>query len=570
MKIKRSGDLKKVGKEGIKLLSPVRTRITVGAATCGMAKGAGKIIEALKYEVKKQKVKADVVLVGCNGLCYAEPIVEVIRAGKPRITYGKLSVEDVSELVKSIKAGTFIKDLVIMRRDEEKSALKTESLKYAKGRIPKAYAAIKEYRRLPFYKNQMKLVSRNAGTICPEKIEEYVAMGGYASLAKVLTTMSPVDVIKEVSVSKLRGRGGAGFPTGVKWEACRKADGEKKYIVCNGSEGDPEIGMHRSFLESDPHSIIEGMAIAGYAVGADEGYIYLNDRYQIALERLEVAITQAEKLGLLGKKIMGSSFSFSLKVKRGGGAYVCGEETALLNSLEGSFGEPRPRPPFPVEKGLFDKPTVVNNLETLATIPSIILKGGKWFSQIGTTSSKGTKIVALSGNVAQTCWVEVPLGTSIKDVIDTFGKGTANGKKIKAFQTGGPSGGILPAKSLRLKLDYDQLNKAGSLLGSGGLLVMDEDADMLDMAKFLTDFFVDESCGKCSICREGAKRLREILEGIMEGQGTKGHISLIKRMAAAMADTSACAFGKTAAVPILSVLKHFPKEVEGKLIKKRA
>lgn len=570
MKIKRSGDLKKVGKEGIKLLSPVRTRITVGAATCGMAKGAGKIIEALKYEVKKQKVKADVVLVGCNGLCYAEPIVEVIRAGKPRITYGKLSVEDVSELVKSIKAGTFIKDLVIMRRDEEKSALKTESLKYAKGRIPKAYAAIKEYRRLPFYKNQMKLVSRNAGTICPEKIEEYVAMGGYASLAKVLTTMSPVDVIKEVSVSKLRGRGGAGFPTGVKWEACRKADGEKKYIVCNGSEGDPEIGMHRSFLESDPHSIIEGMAIAGYAVGADEGYIYLNDRYQIALERLEIAITQAEKLGLLGKKIMGSSFSFSLKVKRGGGAYVCGEETALLNSLEGSFGEPRPRPPFPVEKGLFDKPTVVNNLETLATIPSIILKGGKWFSQIGTTSSKGTKIVALSGNVAQTCWVEVPLGTSIKDVIDTFGKGTANGKKIKAFQTGGPSGGILPAKSLRLKLDYDQLNKAGSLLGSGGLLVMDEDADMLDMAKFLTDFFVDESCGKCSICREGAKRLREILEGIMEGQGTKGHISLIKRMAAAMADTSACAFGKTAAVPILSVLKHFPKEVEGKLIKKRA
>ncbi len=570
MKIKRSGDLKKVGKEGMKLLSPVRTRITVGAATCGMAKGAGKIIEALKYEVKKQKVKADVVLVGCNGLCYAEPIVEVIRAGKPRITYGKVSVESVSELVKSIKAGTFIKDLVIMRRDEEKSALKTESLKYAKGRIPKAYAAIKEYRRLPFYKNQMKLVSRNAGTICPEKIEEYVAMGGYASLAKVLTTMSPVDVIKEVSVSKLRGRGGAGFPTGVKWEACRKADGEKKYIVCNGSEGDPEIGMHRSFLESDPHSIIEGMAIAGYAVGADEGYIYLNDRYQIALERLEVAITQAEKLGILGKKIMGSSFSFSLKVKRGGGAYVCGEETALLNSLEGSFGEPRPRPPFPVEKGLFDKPTVVNNLETLATIPSIIQKGGKWFSQIGTTSSKGTKIVALSGNVAQTCWVEVPLGTSIKDVIDTFGKGAANGKKIKAFQTGGPSGGILPAKSLRLKLDYDQLNKAGSLLGSGGILVMDEDADMLDMAKFLTDFFVDESCGKCSICREGAKRLREILEGIMEGQGTKGHISLIKRMAAAMADTSACAFGKTAAVPILSVLKHFPKEVEGKLIKKRA
>ena len=570
MKIKRPDDLKNIKKEGMKLLSPAKTRITVGIATCGLAKGAGKVFEALKYEVKKQKVKADVISVGCNGLCYAEPIVEVIRSGKPRITYGKVSVEKVGDLVKAVKTGSMLNDLVLMRHDEEKSALGTESIKYTKGKLPKVYTSIKEYRRLDFYKRQMKLVSKNAGTISPESIEEYCAMDGYAALARTLATMSPEEVIKEVSTSRLRGRGGAGFPAGVKWQACRRADGNAKYIVCNGSEGDPEIGMHRSFLESDPNLIIEGMLIAGYAVGAGEGYIYLNDKYLLALKRVEDAIKQVEKLGLLGRNIMGSSFSFSLKVKRGGGAYVCGEETALLNALEGSFGEPRPRPPFPVEKGLFGEPTVVNNLETLANIPLIILKGGKWFSGIGTPSSKGTKIVALTGNVTRTCWVEVPLGISIKDIIDTFGKGTPDGKKIKAFQTGGPSGGILPAKLLKLKLDYDQLNKAGSLLGSGGLLIMDEDIDMLDMAKFLTDFFADESCGKCSTCREGTKRLQEILECIMEGQGTKGHIGLIKRMAAAMEDTSACALGKTAAVPIISVLKHFPKEIEGKLLKKRA
>lgn len=567
MKIKRLDDLKRIKKEGLQLLSPATTRITVGAATCGMAKGAGKIYEALKYEVKRQKVKAQVIHVGCNGLCYAEPIVEVVRAGRPRITYGEVTVERVGELVKSVKAGAVVKDLVLMRHDEEKSAVGTDSLSYVKGKLPKAYASVKEYRTLGFYKNQLKLVSKNAGNISPERIEEYIAMGGYQSLVKVLTSMSPEEVIKEVSASRLRGRGGAGFPTWVKWQACRSAGGNKKYIVCNGSEGDPEISMHRSFLESDPHLIIEGMAIAGYAVGADEGYIYLNDRYLLAQTRIEGAIKQAEQLGLLGKNIVGSGFSFAIKVKRGGGDYVCGEETALLNALEGTFGEPRPRPPYPAEKGLFGKPTVVNNLETIATIPVVVLKGGKWFSKVGTASSTGTKIVALSGNVAQTCWVEVSLGMSIKSIIDTFGKGAANGKKIKAFQTGGTSGGVLPAPLLKLKLDYNQLTRAGSLLGSGGLLVMDEDTDMLGVAKFLTSFFAEESCGKCSTCREGCRRLQEIIESIREGQGTKEHIALVKRMAAAMADTSACALGKTAAVPILSVLKHFPKEVEKKLIK---
>jgi NADH:ubiquinone oxidoreductase subunit F (NADH-binding) len=328
--------------------------------------------------------------------------------------------------------------------------------------------------------------------------------------------------------------------------------------------------MHRSFLESDPHAVIEGMAIAGYAVGASEGYIYLNDRYQVAHDRLIRAIEQAERLGLIGTTIAGSGFSFTIRVKRGGGAYVCGEETALLNALEGSFGEPRPRPPYPAESGLFGKPTVVSNLETLATMPVIIAKGGKWYAGIGTPGSTGTKIVALSGHVARSCWIEVPLGMEIKDIIGTFGGGAANGRKIKGFQAGGPSGGILPAKLLKIKLDYDRLAREGSLLGSGGLVVMDEDTDLLEMTKFFTDFFADESCGKCSSCREGTKRLQQIVADVMEGQGTGEHVSLVKRLAAAMSDTSACALGKTAAVPFMSVLSHFPQVIEGKLMKQKA
>ena len=568
MKLNKPEDLTKIKKQGMDLLSPGNTRITVGAATCGNAKGAAKVIETLKYQIKKQKIKADVVKVGCNGMCYAEPIVEVISSGKPRITYGNVTSENVDQIVKAVSTGKPAADLALMRSDEEKSAVTSDVIKYAKGKAPKSLEAIKESKKVPFIKNQKKIVSRNAGTVNPESIEEYIALGGYSGLAKVLSKMSSKEVIKEVKDSKLRGRGGAGFPAGLKWEACSKAKGDKKYVVCNGSEGDPEIGMHRSFLESDPHSIIEGMIIAGYAVGADEGYVYLNDRYLLGIERMFTAIKQAEKIGLLGKNIFGSDFSFTLKIKRGGGAYICGEETALLNSLEGACGEPRTRPPFPVESGLFGKPTVVNNIETLANIPVIAIKGGKFLAGIGTPASKGTKIVALSGNVAQSCWAEVPMGTVIEDVIKIFGNGMANGKKVKAFQTGGPSGGILPAKSLKMKLDYDALNKAGSLLGSGGLLVMDEDTDLVDMAKFFTDFFADESCGKCTTCREGVKRLQEIVGNIADGRGTKEQLNTIKRMGTALSDTSFCALGKTAAVPVLSVMKHFPKEISGRMLKK--
>ncbi len=569
MKQDKPLDLNAIQKKGLSMLTPARARITVGMATCGLAKGAGKIFEALKYEIKKQKAKADVVVVGCNGLCYAEPIVEVICPGKPRITYGRVSVERVPDLVASVAKGGVVKDLALMRMDRL-TAEGGVSIKYAGAKVPKDAAALKECGKFDFFKKQMKLISKNAGTVSPEQVEEYCALGGYQALLKAVTSMSPDEVIREVTVSKLRGRGGAGFPAGIKLQACRQAAGNAKYIVANGSEGDPEIGMHRSFLESDPHAVIEGMALAGYAVGASEGYIYLNDRYQVAHERLIRAIEGAEALGLIGSNIAGSGFSFSLRVKRGGGAYVCGEETALLNALEGSFGEPRPRPPYPAESGLFNKPTVVNNLETLATIPAIIAKGGKWYAGIGTPGSTGTKIVALSGHVARSCWVEVPLGMEIGEIIETFGGGAANGKKIKGFQAGGPSGGILPAKLLKIKLDYDRLAKEGSLLGSGGLVVMDEDTDLLEMAKFFTDFFADESCGKCSICREGTKRLQQIITDVMEGQGTSEHIALVKRLASALSDTGACALGKTAAVPFISVLTHFPQVIEGKLLRKKA
>ncbi len=376
MKQDKPLDLNAIQKKGLSMLAPARARITVGMATCGLAKGAGKIFEALKYEIKKQKAKADLVVVGCNGLCYAEPIVEVICPGKPRITYGRVSVERVPDLVASVAKGGVVKDLALMRMDRL-TAEGGASIKYAGAKVPKDAAALKECGKLDFFKKQMKLISKNAGTVSPEQVEEYCALGGYQALLKAVTSMSPDEVIREVTVSKLRGRGGAGFPAGIKLQACRQAAGDAKYIVANGSEGDPEIGMHRSFLESDPHAVIEGMAIAGYAVGASEGYIYLNDRYQVAHERLTRAIEGAEALGLIGSNIAGSGFSFSLRVKRGGGAYVCGEETALLNALEGSFGEPRPRPPYPAESGLFNKPTVVNNLETLATIPAIIAGGGE-------------------------------------------------------------------------------------------------------------------------------------------------------------------------------------------------
>jgi NADH:ubiquinone oxidoreductase subunit F (NADH-binding) len=565
--VARAADLAAIKKTGQELLAG-RLRITVSSATCGLARGSEAVFAALQAELKKQKLQADLVQVGSCGMAYAEPVVEVVRPGKPRICYGSVAPDRAADIVKAAAGDGLVPDLALLRRDDLASEATGEKLPYKKGAVPAALAKVPAAAKVPFFQNQRKIVSANAGTISPERIEEYIGMGGYSALARALTGMKPADVIKEVKTAKLRGRGGAGFPAGIKWEACRNAAGDVKYIVCNGSEGDPEIGMHRSFLESDPHMLIEGMLLAGYAVGAAQGYVYLNDRYLLAIERVETAISQARQMRLLGTNIMGSGFSFDLQVKRGGGAYVCGEETALLNALEGSFGEPRPRPPLPVEKGLFGKPTVVNNLETLSNVPAIVLQGGTWYAGIGTPGSKGTKIVALSGSVARPCWVEVEMGTKVDDIITEFGGGTASGKKVKAFQTGGPSGGVLPASQLKIKLDYDALAKAGSLLGSGGLLVLDEDADMVGMAKFLTDFFADESCGKCTPCREGVKQLQEVIGSLVEGRGTKEQLQLIQRMGEAMSDVCFCALGKTAAAPMLTVMKHFPSEINRRMLKK--
>ena len=564
--VKSAADLNTMKVAGQALLVPKTLRIAVSSASCGLAKGSEQVAAALQAAIKKQKVSAEVVMVGSNGMSWAEPVVSVIKAGKPAVIYGSVTPEGAADIVKAAAAGKVAAD-ALMRQDAVKVDVTGEKITYATGKLPASCSGLKDASKVAFFKQQQKIVSRNAGIIAPDRIEEYIGMGGYKALTKALTGMKPADVIGEVKASKLRGRGGAGFPAGIKWDACSKADSDKKYIVCNGSEGDPEIGLHKSFLESDPHMLIEGMILAGYAVGADEGYVYLNDRYVLAVERVQIAIAQAEKVGLLGTDILGSGFSFTLKVKRGGGAYVCGEETALLNALEGSFAEPRPRPPLPVHEGLNGKPTVVNNLETLSNISAIVLKGGKWFAGIGTPSSKGSKIVALSGNVAKPCWVELPMGTVIGDIIDTFGGGTASGKKVKAFQTGGPSGGLLPASKLKLKLDYDALNKAGSLLGSGGLLVMDEDCDVVDVARFLTEFFLEESCGKCTPCREGVKRLYEIVTCIADGRGTKAQLALVKTMGEAMNTACFCALGKTAAAPILTVMKHFPKDVNAKMLK---
>jgi len=564
--VKNAADLATMKAAGQELLVSKTLRIAVSSASCGLAKGAEQVVAALQAAAKKQKVAADVVMVGSNGMSWAEPVVSIIKAGKPAVIYGNVTSDGAADIVKAAAAGK-VAEGALLRQDAVKVDVTGEKIAYAAGKLPASCSKLKDASKVAFFKQQQKVVSRNAGIIAPDRIEEYIGLGGYKALVKALTEMKPGCVIGEVKASKLRGRGGAGFPAGIKWETCSKAVADKKYIVCNGSEGDPEIGLHKSFLESDPHMLIEGMILAGYAVGADEGYVYLNDRYVVAVERVQTAIAQAEKVGLLGKNILGSGFSFTLKVKRGGGAYVCGEETALLNSLEGSFAEPRPRPPLPVHEGLNGKPTVVNNLETLSNISAIVLKGGKWFAGIGTPSSKGTKIIALSGNVAKPCWVELPMGTVIGDIIDTFGGGTASGKKVKAFQTGGPSGGLLPAAKLKLKLDYDALNKAGSLLGSGGLLVMDEDCDVVDVARFLTEFFLEESCGKCTPCREGVKRLNEIVSCIADGRGTKAQLALVKSMGEGMETACFCALGKTAATIILSVMNHVSVERKAKVLK---
>ena len=509
---------------------------------------AFEIREALEKEVAKRRlggVRVD--FTGCHGFCQQGPIAVVEPEG---IFYTHVTVDDVPEI-----ASSHLRDGQPVTR-----------LFY---RSPVSGQAIPYYKDIPFYKRQQRLVLRNCGHINPERIEDYIAVGGYQSLRKVLFEMTPEQVIDEVKRSGLRGRGGAGFATGQKWEFCRNARGDQKYMICNADEGDPGAFMDRSTMEGDPHTVIEGMIIAAYAIGASEGYIYIRAEYPLAVKRVRLAIKQAEKKGFLGEKILGSTFSFRIHVKEGAGAFVCGEETALMASIEGKRGMPRPRPPFPAQSGLWGKPSNINNVKSLASVPVIIAKGADWYAQIGTEKSKGTAIFALVGKIANSGLVEVPMGIPLQEIIYEIGGGIPGGKRLKAVQTGGPSGGCLPVSLLNSPVDYESLTQAGSIMGSGGMVVMDEETCMVDVAKYFLTFLQDESCGKCLPCRLGIDRMLEIITDITEGRGKPEQLDLLEELADTVAQTALCGLGKTAPNPVLSTLRYFRPEYEAHINEKK-
>ena len=525
-----------------------RAHVLVCGGTGCSSSGSGELIRRFEEQIAKQGLDKEVKVVrtGCFGLCEAGPVVIVYPEGT---FYSRIRPDDVDEIVSEhLLKGRIVQHLVYKEKSKEEHL---------------------SLDNIDFYRSQMRLALRNCGVIDPESIDEYIAFDGYKALAKVLTEMSPQQVIDEVLRSGLRGRGGAGFPTGKKWQFAAASQADQKYMVCNADEGDPGAFMDRSVLEGDPHAVLEATAIGGYAIGASEGYIYVRAEYPIAVKRLQIAIEQAREYGLLGKNIFDSGFDFDVYIRLGAGAFVCGEETALMHSIEGGRGEPKPKPPFPAVRGLFDKPTNINNVETLANIPQIILKGADWFSSIGTENSKGTKVFALGGKINNTGLVEVPMGTPLREIIYNIGGGIPGGKKFKAVQTGGPSGGCIPAEQLDIAIDYDSLTAIGSMMGSGGMIVMDEDNCMVDIARFFLDFTVDESCGKCTPCRIGTKRMLEILERIVEGKGEEGDIEKLESLAKNIKATALCGLGQTAPNPVLSTLKYFRSEYEAHIREKR-
>jgi NADH:ubiquinone oxidoreductase subunit F (NADH-binding)/(2Fe-2S) ferredoxin/NAD-dependent dihydropyrimidine dehydrogenase PreA subunit len=535
--------------EEIQTLKPYRTNLMLCAGTACVANRSFKIKEALEKEIKKRGLDTEIQVVptGCNGFCAEGPLMVVQPDG---IFYRQLTEEDIPYLV-------------------EEHFLKGRPVKKLMFTPPETEKPIPMVSNIEFFKHQMLIALRNRGLIDPEKIDEYIGRDGYSALAKALTSMRTEEVIKEVKESGLRGRGGAGFPTGKKWEFTRAVEGDVKYIICNGDEGDPGAFMDRSIIESDPHSVLEGMVIGAYAIGASMGYVYIRNEYPLALNRLIIAIDQARDYGLLGENIFDSGFDFDIKVVRGAGAFVCGEETALIASIEGQLGNPKPRPPFPANKGLWDKPTNINNVETWANIPVIISRGAKWYSEIGTETSKGTKVFSLVGKVNNTGLVEVPMGISLRDIIFKIGGGIPKGKKFKAVQTGGPSGGCIPAEQLDLPVDYESLTETGSIMGSGGMVVMDEDTCMVDVARYFLAFTMDESCGKCTPCREGTAQLYHILTKITEGKGTLIDLKLLEDLSNIIKNTALCGLGKTAPNPVLTTLRYFKDEYLAHIVDKK-
>jgi len=547
-----------------------KIRITVHMGTCGIASGAQKIMDALTKEIEKGKQKNIAIITsGCMGLCSREPLITVEIFGQEPIIYQYMDEEKILEVFKKhILGGKVLAAYALARGKEEQIK---ERIKY-KGNLPnenvldKAIPGIEE---IPFFSNQEIRVLKNRGIIDPEKIEDYISRDGYMGMTKALKEMSPEEIIQEVVDSGLKGRGGAGFPTGIKWRFAAQAESKVKYVLCNADEGDPGAYMDRSILEGDPHAVIEGMIITAKAISAHQGYIYCRAEYPLAIKMLNKAISQAKKLGLLGKNILGTGFDFDLKIYQGAGAFVCGEETALMRSIEGKRGMPRPRPPFPANAGLWEKPTVLNNVETLANISQIISRGSAWFSNIGTEFSKGTKVFALTGDINNIGLVEVPIGITLGSIIYDIGGGIPDDKKFKAAQLGGPSGGCIPAEHLNVLLDYHTIKQLGAIVGSGGLIIMNENNCAVDIARFFMDFCHEESCGKCTPCREGTKRMLEILINICEGKGKEGDIELLEEMGEVIKDASLCALGQTAPNPVLTTLRYFRDEYEAHIRYKR-
>ena len=532
----------------------IRAHVLICGGTGCTSSGSQKINEQFVASLEKYGLTEEVKLVqtGCFGLCALGPVVIVHPDGT---FYSMVKPEDVDEIVSEhLLKGRVVERLVYSDTGEEATEVDIANL---------------SLNDTAFYKTQNRVVLRNCGVIDPEDINEYIAMDGYAALGKVLTEMTPQQVIDVISDSGLRGRGGGGFPTGRKWALTAPNQADQKYVVCNADEGDPGAFMDRSILEGDPHALIEAMAIAGYAIGATQGYVYVRAEYPIAVNRLRIAIEQAKEMGLLGKDIFGSGFDFDLDIRLGAGAFVCGEETALMTSIEGNRGEPRPRPPYPAVKGLYGKPTVENNVETFANVPQIILKGADWFKSMGTEKSKGTKVFALGGKINNTGLVEIPMGTTLREIIYDIGGGIPNGKKFKAAQSGGPSGGCIPASLIDTEVDYDNLTAIGCMMGSGGLIVMDEDTCMVDMAKFFLEFTVDESCGKCTPCRIGTKRLLEMLDQITSGNGTLELVDEMEKLCYYIKENSLCGLGQTAPNPVISTLKFFREEYVAHCVDKK-
>ncbi len=540
--------IKEQGEELAKKTGYKKQVLICGGTGC-TSSGSHKVITALEAALQKNGIEKEILVVktGCFGLCALGPIMIVYPEG---CFYSQVTPEGVERIVEEhLKNNNIVKELLYQETIHSDGS-------------------IVSLNETQFYKKQMRVALRNCGVIDPEQIEEYIALDGYQALAKVLTSMSGDEVIEEVLKSGLRGRGGGGFPTGKKWAFARAAEGDIKYVCCNADEGDPGAFMDRSILEGDPHCVIEAMAIAGYSIGAQKGYVYVRAEYPIAVKRLQIAVDQAKEYGLLGENIFGTDFSFDIEIRLGAGAFVCGEETALMTSIEGHRGEPRPRPPFPAVKGLFGKPTVLNNVETNANIAQIILKGAEWFSSIGTEKSKGTKVFALGGKITNVGLVEIPMGTTLREIVEEIGGGIPNGKKFKAAQTGGPSGGCIPACHIDTPIDYDSLIALGSMMGSGGLIILDEDTCMVDISKFYLEFTVDESCGKCTPCRIGTRRLMQFLEKITSGKGELEDLDKIEELSMHMKTSSLCALGQSASNPVLSTIKYFRDEYLAHIVDK--